>query len=104
MKLIKQLVIVAVVLLAVGSFATLGVVLRSNPMDAVRAAAVEAGYDAEELQTLGGGYSSQWLRWKAYGEFRLQGESQDEVLYVEVVKPNPLGSWSLSEIRRQEPR
>ena len=88
------LLLAALVVLAMGYN---GLVPRySPPFDAVYAHAAQQGWEREQLSTLGAGYSSNFLSWKAYGRFRTV---DDRELYVAVVKPTPFTDWRLSEVR-----
>jgi hypothetical protein len=69
--------------------------LTSDPMSAVRHRALELGYAMDDLDVLGGGYSSGALSMEAEGRFRSRSRPELGEIRITVGRALPFTSWRL---------
>src|SRR5262245_11848972 len=67
----------------------------SDPMSAVRHRALELGYAMDDLDVLGGGYSSGALSMEAEGRFRSRSRPELGEIRIAVERALPFSSWRL---------
>src|SRR5262245_54723997 len=75
--------------------------LTSDPMSAVRQRALELGYATDDLDVVGGGYSSGVLSIEAEGRFRSRARPELGEIRIAVERALPFTSWRLVSHSRQ---